>query len=310
MPMGAASQHHDIQLEGRPEPQELEVGPCSSSLEFGLPSSSSHTHPHMPCSQGSAVSALQSKVKALSERKAIWKQPSKKNQGKKLVPGSYMLGHPLSWVSSSSDEETEPDVQTCTFHGVEGEPSQILSDEDDFNPALLALPRGLGEGASLEDIAQDDNICNAKQDVSLSSCNNKQWAPPKGFWKVARPETLLLNGEAHVGLMKMDSVVQEEPQRADSLESPLHTCGHRRTAPAEPIGSALWRAESLESVCSAGSSLSLAERVEMNRNILRQMLQKTQSKGGEGHQAVITEQRLENVHRGKAKLSPPNKKMS
>ncbi|KAL7867138.1 hypothetical protein AOLI_G00149520 [Acnodon oligacanthus] len=298
-PVVIASQDNDAQLEDRPDPQEFgDKGPCSSILEFGSPSSSSrfpHTQPHPPCSQGSAVSALQSKVKALSERKAVWKQPSKKSPKKKVIPGSYMLGRPLTWGSSSSDEDTEPHAQTLTFHGVE-EPSVVLCNEDDFNPALLALPRELGEGASLENIAQDD-ICDAKQDISSSS-RNKPWAPPKGFWRVTRPETLLLNGEAPDGLMKTDSGVQEELQKSVGLESPLHTCWHSRTMPVEPIGSGLWRAESLESVCSSVSSLSLAERVEMNRSILRQMLQKAPSKSSDGHQGPVTEQKLESMHRG------------
>ncbi|KAL6469397.1 hypothetical protein MHYP_G00229210 [Metynnis hypsauchen] len=299
-PVVIASQHNDAQLEDRPDPQEFEdKGPCSSILEFGSPSSSSrcpHTQPHPPCSQGSAVSALQSKVKALSERKAVWKQPSKKSPEKKVIPGSYMLGRPLTWGSSSSDEDTEPHAQTLTFHDVE-EPSAVVCNEDDFNPALLALPRELGEGASLENIAQDVNICDAKQDITSFSCN-KPWAPPKGFWRVTRPETLLLNGEAPDGLMKTDSGVQEELQKSIGLKSPLHTCGHSRTAPVEPIGSGLWRAESLESVCSSVSSLSLAERVEMNRSILRQMLQKGPSKSSDEHQAPVTEQKLESMHRG------------
>ncbi|XP_072516324.1 uncharacterized protein KIAA1614 homolog [Salminus brasiliensis] len=300
-----ASQPNDSQLEDLPEPQELEGrGPCSSSLEFGLAISSSgcpHTRPRPPCTQGSAVSALQSKVKALAECKTVWKQPSKKSQEKKVVPGSYMLSCPLSWGSSSSDEDAEPHMQTLAFRGVEGE--MLFANEGAFNPAMLDFPRGLGEGASLENIAQDDDddsdVCKAKQDTasSSSSCSSNLWAPPKGFWRVARPETLLLNGEAAPGpsngLVKMD----EEMQRCDSLENPLHTCGHSRRAPAEtPPGSGLWRAESLESVCSSGSSLSLAEKVEMNRSILRQMLQKAQSKNNEGHQASVTEKRPENTH--------------
>ncbi|KAI4872938.1 hypothetical protein NFI96_023616 [Prochilodus magdalenae] len=296
-----ASQHNDSQLEDRPGPQELQdSGPCSSILDLRPHSYSSgwpHSRPHPPSSQGTAVSALQSKVKALSEHKAVWKQLSKKGQEKKVIPGSYMLGCPLTWGSSSSDEDTEPHTQTLTLHGIEGEPSAMLSNEDDFNPTMLALPRGLGEGASLENIAQNDNIYDAKQEISSSYCN-KPWATPKGFWRVGRPEKLLLNGKVSNGLIKINSVAQEDLQESSGLESPLHTGGHSRAEREEPIGSGLWHAESLESVCSSSSSLSLAERVEMNRSILRQMLQKAQSKSNEGHQALVTEQKLENMHRG------------
>ncbi|XP_022525347.2 uncharacterized protein KIAA1614 isoform X1 [Astyanax mexicanus] len=321
-----ASQHNDSQLADLPEPQELEEledkGLRSSSLEFGLSISSSGfppTLPCPPCSQGSAVSALQSKVKALAECKTVWKPPSKKSHEKKVIPGSYMLGSPLTWGSSSSDEDTEPQTQTLTFCGVEGDPQVLLPNEGDFNPAMLDFPRGLGEGASFENIAQDNNdeedddddnddddACKARQDMSSSSsstCYSNRWAPPKGFWRVTRPETLLLNGQTDPGrsngLVKTDIGVQEQVERYNTntnLESPLHTCGHSRRAPAEPQGSGLWRAESLESVCSSGSSLSLAERVEMNRSILRQMLQKAQIKHNEGQQVSITEQRMEDAH--------------
>uniref|UniRef100_A0A4W5LBH5 Si:ch211-13f8.1 n=1 Tax=Hucho hucho TaxID=62062 RepID=A0A4W5LBH5_9TELE len=68
-------------------------------------------------------------------------------------------------------------------------------------------PRGLGEGASLESLEniQSDSTGATKEDpppsskpapasssTSSSSCH-RHWAPPKGFWRVARPETLILN---------------------------------------------------------------------------------------------------------------------
>ncbi|XP_066504306.1 uncharacterized protein KIAA1614 isoform X4 [Hoplias malabaricus] len=294
--MTTASQHSVTQLEYTPEPQELEeCGPCLELESVSSSAGCNYIQPDQTCSQGSAVSALQSKVKALSQRKNAWKQPSRKGHEKKVVPGSYILGRTLTWGSSSSDE----DIKTPAIHEVQAQSMEMLPNDDDFNAAMLALPRGLGEGASLENIAQD--LSDAKQDISLS--NNKPWAPPKGFWKLTRPETLFLNGETPLGssnrLLKVNPNVEEEPQKTHILESALHTCGHSRSAPEELSRCGLWRAESLESVCSSSSSVSLAERVEMNRSILRQMLQKAQNKISE----ASPEPRMEDPHRGVLKDS-------
>uniref|UniRef100_A0A8C1ARS1 Si:dkey-121a11.3 n=1 Tax=Cyprinus carpio carpio TaxID=630221 RepID=A0A8C1ARS1_CYPCA len=270
-PLPAASQNTDIHLR-KPEDE----CPSSGSLEPSSPSS-----PFTQQAQGPAVSALQSKVKALSERRVVWKEPGSKNQDKRVVPGTFILGYALTdaWASSSSDEDGEP-RKPLMFLAGDHKPQVELNYDPVSSEALLAVPRGLGEGASLENLSND--ACGAQDNASSS---NKSWMPPKCFWRSIRPEMPVLNGNVPVGKdgpnggtsgHKMGHKFSRELQRSDSLESHLRRYNHGEVGQC-----GLWRADSLESMCSSGSSLSLAERVEMNRGLLKQMLQKTQNKDKE-----------------------------
>ncbi|KAG1945763.1 uncharacterized protein KIAA1614 isoform X1 [Pimephales promelas] len=267
----SASQNSDIHL------REPEDGcPSDTSPEPSSPSSPSHQQ-----TQGSAVSALQSKVKALSERSRVaWKEPESKNQDKKVIPGTFMLGYALTdaWASSSSDEEGEPRKPLMFLTG-DPKPQVELDHNPISSEVLLTVPRGLGEGASLENLSND--VCGTQDGASLS---DNPWMPPKYFWRSIRPELPLPNGDVPVGKdgpnglpwalgSKMGHKFPRELQRSDSLESHLRRYNH------DEVGQkGLWRADSLESMCSSEGTLSLAERVEMNRGLLKQMLQKTQNK--------------------------------
>lgn len=265
-PLTASSKNTDIH-DAEPE----DGRPSSTSPEPGSTSFPSNQQTH-----GSAVSALQSKVKALSERKVVWKEPGSKNQDKWVVPGTFMLGYALTdaWGSSSSDEDGEP-RKPLMFLTRDSNPE--LEYDPISSEAFLAVPRGLGEGASLENLSND--ACGAQDD---SSTSHKPWMPPKYFWRSIRQEKSVPNGDVPVGKdggslpwaggAKMQRFPREL-QRSDSLESHLRKYNH-----GEVGQSGLWRADSLESMCSNGSSLSLAERVEMNRGLLKQMLQKAQNK--------------------------------
>ncbi|XP_016398134.1 uncharacterized protein KIAA1614 homolog [Sinocyclocheilus rhinocerous] len=267
-PLPATSQNIDIHLR---EPED--ECPSSTSPEPSTPSTPSNQQ-----TQGSAVSALQSKVKALSERRVAWKEPGSKNQDKRVVPGTFMLGYALTdaWGSSSSDEDGEP-RKPLMFIAGDHKPQVELECGPISSEILLAIPRGLGEGASLENLSND--ACRAQHDASTS---DKTWMPPKCFWRSIRPEMPVLNGNIPVGkdgpnggtmVHKMGHKFPRELQRSDSLESHLRRYNHGEVGQC-----GLWRADSLESMCSSGSSLSLAERVEMNRGLLKQMLQKAQNK--------------------------------
>ncbi|KAJ8279675.1 hypothetical protein COCON_G00067410 [Conger conger] len=293
---------------------------AEASPEPGSPTSCS---PSSPCSvqlhspPGSAVSALQSKVKALSERRAAGKDREDRGPAGQassvLLTGSKrappcVLGAPAAgkWLSSSSDEEMEPHSYLPNFPlpgDMEGVGEVGRGDGCEAGPftGLLSLSRELGEGASLESLS--DISCSFPEEPPSST----SWAPPRGFWKAARPETLLLNGDAEsagdrppgglaVGAGAQKKAlraggrgVRREIQRSDSLEGHLRRCVP--SEPGDPLGG-LWRADSWESVCSGGSSLSLAERVEMNRGLLKQMLSKPRSKDPEGleHKAEDTTQ--------------------
>ncbi|XP_030646967.1 uncharacterized protein KIAA1614 homolog [Chanos chanos] len=271
-------------------------------------------HPQLPCAQVSAVSALQSKVKALSERKErARREPTKRVQEKKVATVPYGLGSPLTgaWTSSSSDEEVEPHTRLLSFPP--GDPETHMDLNGISFPAIPALPRVHGDGDSPENLS--DDVCSVQGD---STCH-KQWIPPKGLWKTARPETLMLNADAPPvrdfssagtvpGGRGMVPATRRELQRSDSLE--IHLLRYMRNeadsmSPEAQMG-LLWRADSLESVCSStSSSMSLAERVEMNRTLLRQMLQKAQKKDCQG--GLISGHRSENPQQGSTKgLRPVN----
>ncbi|GAA6100081.1 uncharacterized protein si:dkey-121a11.3 [Tachysurus ichikawai] len=230
---------------------------------------SSHTQLHQ---HAFADSVLQPEVKAQSERKAIWKQHFKKKEDRRLVPGFYMSAYSQQ-TFSSSDEDLEAHAEDLDIHT--GENKGIV------------MSIGHGETIFLENLT--DDICNAKK--------VKPWTPSEDL---AKQEPLLSNGgdvsgreQSKCGVMpghmalRTDSSIQGEIKHSDSRYD---------LGLAVATGSELWRAESLESICSSGSSLSLAERVEINRTILRQMLQKAQRKSSEGQQAKINDQRMENTH--------------
>ncbi|KAJ8277746.1 hypothetical protein GJAV_G00079420 [Gymnothorax javanicus] len=298
--------------------------PCSLDAEPlpgpGTPSScspsSSHPSglPQLDSPLGSAVSALQSKVKALSERRALGWDREDGGQTVALLPtGSgrpqapKRASHPVlgsaatgKWLSSSSDEEAEPQGRFYRANfpspaDIEGQGEVGVEDGCEDSPIVCpaSLSRELGVGASQESLS-DVSSC-----VPEESPIFKSRTPPKGFSKANRPETLLLNKDAlaagdrspssqavELGGQKKAWMVgpqrvRREIQRYDSLEGHL---GRYVPADAEledPLGG-VWRADSWESVCSSGSSLSLAERVEMNRGLLKQMLSRPKTKEPEG----------------------------
>ncbi|XP_018582240.2 uncharacterized protein KIAA1614 homolog, partial [Scleropages formosus] len=284
---------------------------------------------------GSAVSALQSKVKALSERRAAVRErddkgpaapgptPGSQTHGvKKPSPGLSATGSPATskWQHSSSDEEVEPPFQehTCPSEfelpgDTDAEDVVLGGNRSEEGPHLVpsTMPRGLCEGASVENLI---NVNGSPQEEPQSA---KPWTPPKGFWKATRPETLLLNEDAPLvddrpGARTQwkarpvgGECIRRELQRSDSLESHLRRCVQNEEGPVAPLGG-LWRADSWESVCSSGGSLSLAERVEMNRAILRQMLSESVcSKPTEGQTGLETDRRPEDIsdHKGKGLIS-------
>ncbi|KAF7654915.1 hypothetical protein LDENG_00063120 [Lucifuga dentata] len=132
---------------------------------------------------------------------------------------------------SSSDEEEEVEVHIkLEIHRppVEVQGEQVCkgalateterSDRNEgLGSSLTVPPCGVEEGNSRESLLSENSRCNsdippappsapsicsnitsASTTSSFSSStistSSKHWAPPKGFWKVARPETLLLNG--------------------------------------------------------------------------------------------------------------------
>nr|XP_020451469.1 uncharacterized protein KIAA1614 homolog isoform X2 [Monopterus albus] len=131
---------------------------------------------------------------------------------------------------SSSDEEEEVEVQVrLESHSPPAEAQgkhmfqrgeETQKERSERNKGQVSFQTsqsyGLGEGTSLKGLLSD-NSSNSKDEPSLpspppalsscsaatsasttfsssSSMSGRHWAPPKGFWRVACPETLLLNG--------------------------------------------------------------------------------------------------------------------
>lgn len=229
-----------------PEPV-FPAPPSLSSLNTSLP----------PPAQSSAVHALQTKVKSLTQRRSRGRDREKdreKFDTETLVsnPAGHISSEVLlrqrpkgkgqlflpapSWRSgaakdlSSSDEEEEVEVQVrLEIHSppaeahVEQQEGEVGEESTEKNEGQVSHPTGqpfeLGEGTSLESLLSDDSTISkdgpspppplpvfssspatisatttASFSSSSSSPSARHWAPPKGFWRVARPETLLLNG--------------------------------------------------------------------------------------------------------------------
>lgn len=276
---------------------------------------------------GSAVSALQSKVKAVSQRKlkgterenllpeGSAEESVKKNQDDEALSTCQKeYTEQSNKPSAGNTEVLEP------ISGMQGERETCNKNGKD-NPSQGApeMSRGLCEGSSLENIAV--GVAGEPQGgIAMKSTTSspRHWAPPKGFWRVARPETLLLNSDisstlatpkdvppsTEEGLKRKPKlktvgvVVHKELQRSDSLESAFRRYLQKETATADPTGG-LWKADSWETVCTREGSLSSAEKVEMNKTDLN----KYQVDAIEINTSMHTEgqyQPPKEPHRGKA----------
>ncbi|XP_040026386.2 uncharacterized protein LOC120815631 isoform X2 [Gasterosteus aculeatus] len=190
---------------------------------------------------------------------------------------------------------------------------------------LTGRPCGLGEGTSLESLLSD-NSSSSKDDASppaatllplpppplpvlssspattsapttasvSSSTSTRHWAPPKGFWRVVRPETLLLNGvspnktpsalplkdraeaEAPSGPRRCSkaaetgsrsdaaSVVEDEFGDSDSVECYLDRC-EQKELNAGDVAKGLCSSDSSESMSSPSGLLSADEMLRVKR---------------------------------------------
>lgn len=247
-----------------------------------------------PAICGSAVSALQSKVRAVSQRKLRGKErddllPNVSTEHSGMDKQDNEGWSPQTENASTGDDEVlEPKFQVhttlpnCVMQGV----------RDTYNKSgPQAMSRGLCEGSSLENIAVGgvSEIQGDTPPTKSTMSSPRHWGPPKGLWKVARPETLQLNSESSLipadpkdvapkpeedskqkpKLRVVDAVVHKELQRSDSLESAFQRCLQKEIGMMDPVGG-LWKADSLETVCSRGGALSLADKVEMNKRYLNQ----------------------------------------
>ncbi|XP_029929626.1 uncharacterized protein LOC115374705 isoform X2 [Myripristis murdjan] len=316
-----------------------------------------------PPPTSSAVHALQTKVKALTQRKPRGREREKERERVDTeVPVSQLVGQLSSEVllrqtargkgqvslpapswrsgsgknSSSSEEDEEVEVQVkLEIHsppaeekeegslGAMGKGVEGPEKSDDPVSCLSGQPRGLGEGASLESLLSDNSssskhspsptlpplpsfsltITSASTtpcySSSASSTSSRHWAPPKGFWRVARPETLLLNGVgsqntasslplkdytqtaavaepqrkpkpaeagsgSDLGSAVDDRYTPSEFKHSDSLEYYLDRYEQRESEETDPV-KGLCRSGSWESMSSQSGMLSADEKVEVKQ---------------------------------------------
>lgn len=172
---------------------------------------------------------------------------------------------------SSSDEEEEVEVQVrLEIHSppAEAQGAQVFQVGEDTEAEgakrVEGQPCGLGEGTSLESLLSDNSSSSkdcpsppppppplpvlvssaSATSVSTTSSNSsstsstltRHWAPPKGFWRVARPETLLLNG---VGPNTLHSTLKDYTQEAEALEGSQTKSKAAETSSRSAAGSAV-----------------------------------------------------------------------
>ncbi|XP_041659996.1 uncharacterized protein LOC121520554 [Cheilinus undulatus] len=361
---------------GSPVPSSLPInwglitGPVPEPV-FPAPSLNTQLPPSPSASQSSAVHALQSKVKSLTQRRTRGRERERLDTDAAVSSpvghiSSEVLLRPRprgkcqtslpapSWrsgaakVLSSSDEEEEVEVQVkLEIHspppGAKGEEliqggEETEEERSERNESQVSFrPYGLGEGTSLESLLSDNSSsskdepspppppplssspattsASATSSTSSSSSSTRRWAPPKGFWRVARPETLLLNGvcpnnlpstiplrdytqteapieskqedsgtRSNVGIAVDDCVVPPEFKHSDSVECFLDRCEKKET---ETLG--LCSSDSWESMPSQTVVLSAEEKLKAKQRAYEKLRERKQTcmvereqSGGEG----------------------------
>ncbi|XP_018532230.1 uncharacterized protein si:ch211-13f8.1 isoform X1 [Lates calcarifer] len=348
----------------------LITGPVPEPV-FPAPSLSTQ----LPPPQSSAVHALQTKVKSLTQRRTRGRDREKERERsdtdvlssspvgqissevflrhRPRAKGQVSLPAP-SWRSgaaknsSSSDEEEEVEVQVRleihsppaeakgerVLQGVE-ETEEERSERNEGQVSFLTGQPGLGEGTSLESLLSDNSssskddpstppplpvlLCSpitsasttSSSSSSTSSTSTRHWAPPKGFWRVARPETLLLNG---VGPHNIPSTLPlkdytqtealAEPQRrpkpaetgvrsnaagavddidaslefkhSDSVEQYLDRCEQKETDAGDPA-KGLCSSDSWESMSSQSGVLSADEKMKVKQRAYAKLRERQQN---------------------------------
>ncbi|XP_044075133.1 uncharacterized protein si:ch211-13f8.1 isoform X2 [Siniperca chuatsi] len=362
----------------------LITGPVPEPV-FPAPSLSTQ----LPPPQSSAVHALQTKVKSLTQRRTRGREREKERERldtevsvsssvgqisseillrqRPRGKGQASLPAP-SWRSgaaknlSSSDEEEEVEVQVrLEIHSppAEVQRERVLQggeeteeERSERNEDQVSFPTGqpcvLREGTSLESLLSD-NSSSSKDDPSpppplpvfsssfattsasttssfsssTSSTPTRHWAPPKGFWRVARPETLLLNGvgpnnipstlplkdytqtealaepqrrskpaetstRSDMGSAVDDSDASSEFKHSDSVECYLDRCEQKETD-----GKGLCSSDSWESMSSQSGVLSADEKLKVKQRAYAKLRDRQHNCREESEQSEDTAYRVD-----------------
>ncbi|XP_013887204.1 uncharacterized protein si:ch211-13f8.1 isoform X2 [Austrofundulus limnaeus] len=173
-----------------------------------------------------------------------------RGKGQLSVPSNSWRSGSAKDLSSSDDEEEvevqvrleihSPPVEVQSEHGGEENEERKTEKNEAQRSPPMEKPCGLREGTSLESLLLD-NSSSSKDDpsphtpppevssspVPTSITSSSSVRPPKGFWRVARPETLLLNGVGPHNIPPTLPVkdytqleVQAEPERKSKPSEP------------------------------------------------------------------------------------------
>ncbi|XP_077579764.1 uncharacterized protein LOC144201194 [Stigmatopora nigra] len=104
----------------------------------------------------------------------------------------------LSYQSalSSSDEEKKEEVEVKVKLEIHNPPAHLHHNEDpkpESPPSILPPPKRNPITLPPPPVLTCSILPPSRQ-TTPPTLPSRHWAPPKGFWRVARPETLLLNG--------------------------------------------------------------------------------------------------------------------
>ncbi|XP_067330065.1 uncharacterized protein KIAA1614 [Channa argus] len=274
----------------------------------------------LPSPQSTAVHALQTKVRSITQRRTrgrdrekdrerldtelLGSSPAGQISSEVLLRvrprGKGQVSFPSSsWRSgglknlSSSDEEEEVEVQVrLEIHSppAEAQVEQIEKTEEERPERnnskasfLTCHPSGLRNSTSMESPLSDNSssskdeqppppphvLCTfsattsttPSSSCSMSSTSTRHWAPPKGFWRVARPETLSLNG---VGLQNIPcTLALKDYTQAEGLAKSQRQTKSPETGIKCVVGGAVGESN-------ASSQLELSDSVECYLDICEQ----------------------------------------
>lgn len=192
-------------------------------------------------SSGSAVSALQSKFNEISQRR------SKGKEMHNVLLGG--LSEPLQ--KNSGTEQTSlsiPDVRNCKSSNSADEVPEVLTTSSHLKhnkwkkeeDSIPSLDRALEERSKMENF-----ITSADGGTLLSKTYSPRcWAPSKGFWKAAQPETFVSNAEFNSLPISMKNASEKEKKlrvgvtvfrkklrNVDDLESTFQRCFQKDQSP-------------------------------------------------------------------------------
>lgn len=135
---------------------------------------------------------------------------------------------PPAGVKGEGDFQLGEDAEVETNEGPIGGPQDDACPEEPPSPGSFRVPPPLPVLSTLP----------VTTSSASSTTSSRHWAPPKGFWRVARPETLLLNGVGPGSFTSSLPLRDYTQTHAQGSPLPPHTSDRSAVAAALDEGSA------------------------------------------------------------------------